>query len=62
MANQCMCAVGDHGHEPGKCQSEATEANNLCADCHAKAKDALELKRCFLMNRFELNASGALPG
>ena len=45
MANQCICAVGDHGHEPGKCQNEATEANNLCADCHAKAKDALETKK-----------------
>ena len=47
MANQCICAVGDHGHEPGKCQSEATEAHNLCADCHAKAKDALETQKVF---------------
>jgi hypothetical protein len=45
MANQCMCAVRDHGHEPGKCQNEATEANNLCADCHAKARDALETQK-----------------
>ena len=47
MANQCMCAVRDHGHEPGKCQNEATEANDLCKDCHAKARDVLEAQKVF---------------
>ena len=57
MANRVHLRGRDHGHELGKCQNEATEANNLCADCHAKASGrSLRLKRCFLMNRFELNA------
>jgi hypothetical protein len=47
MANQCMCAVGNHGHEPGECQAAATEANNLCKDCHAKAQEALETQKSF---------------
>jgi hypothetical protein len=47
MGNQCICAVGDHGHEPGECQHEATEANNLCKDCHAKAQEALETQKSF---------------
>jgi hypothetical protein len=47
MANQCICAVGDHGHEPGECHHEATEANNLCKDCHAKAQEALETQKSF---------------
>ena len=52
MAKQCICAVGDHGHEPGECQHEATESNNLCKDCHAKPRKLWRLKNRFLMNRF----------
>jgi len=30
----CPCRSGDHGHEPGKCPNQATEADDLCKACH----------------------------
>lgn len=47
MANleQCICPIQNHGHEPGKCPNPATEANNLCGHCHAKAQELLETQR-----------------
>jgi hypothetical protein len=47
MANQCICPLGDHGHEGGKCPNEATEANDLCKDCHARSQELLETRKSF---------------
>jgi hypothetical protein len=47
MANQCICPLGDHDHEPGKCPNEGTEANDLCKDCHAKSQELLETRKSF---------------
>jgi hypothetical protein len=47
MASQCICPLGDHGHEAGKCPNEATQANDLCKDCHAKSQELLETRKSF---------------
>jgi hypothetical protein len=47
MPKDCICPSGDHGHEPGKCQNEATEANDLCKDCHARAQELLDRQKSF---------------
>jgi cell division septum initiation protein DivIVA len=44
---QCICQNQNHGHEPGKCPNRATEANDLCKDCHAKAQELLETQKSF---------------
>jgi hypothetical protein len=49
MANQeqCICQSRNHGHKPGKCPSRATEANDLCEHCHAKAQELLDTQKSF---------------
>jgi len=43
----CACQIKGHGHEPGKCPNEATQANDLCEHCHAKAQELLGRQKSF---------------
>jgi hypothetical protein len=50
VEKSCICQIKGHGHEPGKCPNEATQANDLCEHCHAKAQELLERQNHFLTN------------
>jgi hypothetical protein len=47
VENSCICQIKGHGHEPGKCPNQATQANDLCEHCHAKAQELLERQKSF---------------
>ena len=41
----CICQNQSHGHPPGECPYRATEADDLCKECHELSKKPEEEKR-----------------
>ena len=37
--DKCQCKTIQHNHTGGQCNNSATEADNLCKDCHDKAQE-----------------------
>jgi hypothetical protein len=41
LERKCKCPSNSHGHKPGKCDSLATEPDELCETCRGKTAEEL---------------------